>query len=108
MRSRPQPAWMRCAMHVVILGGGGLGTVLAGYLARTDADVTLFVKPAQAIALPGTAAQPSGGAQMREVHIGGLAEFTAPVRVTADPSVLGAVDYLIVCVKARDTEAALA
>ena len=82
--------------RVLILGGGGLGTVLAGFLARAGVDVTLFVKPAQA-----------AGFEKPEVHIAGLAEFTAPVRVAANAAELGACDYLLVCVKGRDTEAAL-
>ena len=84
-------------MRILILGGGGLGTVLAGYLARAGTEVTLFVKPAQAAAF-----------DRQAVQISGLAEFSAPVRAASDPGELGAYDYLIVCVKARDTEAALA
>ena len=59
--------------------------------------MTLFVKPAQAVAF----ARPA-------VQISGLVQFSAPVRVAAAPGELGAYDYLIVCVKARNTEAALA
>jgi 2-dehydropantoate 2-reductase len=84
-------------MRVLIVGGGGLGTVLAGYLARAGVEVTLFVKPSQQAAFTDA-----------RVHITGLAEFDAPVRVTADPSTLPPHDYLLVCVKGRDSEAALA
>ncbi len=84
-------------MRVLILGGGGLGTVLAGYLARAGHAITLFVKPAHAAAFAGA-----------EVRISGLAEFSAPVRVATSADGLGAFDFLAVCVKARDTEAALA
>ncbi len=84
-------------MRVLIVGGGGLGTVYAGYLARAGVEVTLFVKPAQAAAF----ARPA-------VQISGLVQFSAPVRVASAPGELGAYDYLIVCVKARNTEAALA
>ncbi|HLZ70105.1 MAG TPA: 2-dehydropantoate 2-reductase [Dehalococcoidia bacterium] len=84
-------------MRVLVLGGGGLGTVVAGYLARAGHEVTLFVKPAQAAAFAGPQAQ-----------ITGLAEFSAPVRVAAEANRLGSFDYLIVCVKTRDTQAALA
>lgn len=84
-------------MRILILGGGGLGTVLAGYLGRAGVDVTLFVKPAQHQAFA-----------RDEVRIGGLSEFTAPVRVASDPAALDAFDYLLVCVKGRDSEAALA
>ncbi|MBI2760117.1 MAG: ketopantoate reductase family protein [Chloroflexi bacterium] len=84
-------------MRFLIVGGGGLGTVLAGYLARSGHEVTLFVKPGQAAAFTEPA-----------VHISGLAEFSAPVSVASEVGRLGSFDYLIVCVKARDTEAALA
>jgi len=87
-------------MRVLIVGSGGLGTVLAGYLARSGVAVTLFVKPAQAPQLTSGAGS--------SVRITGMASFTAPVKVIADPPVSGGFDYLVVCVKARDTEAALA
>src|SRR5579885_3228229 len=57
-------------MRVLILGGGGLGTVIAGYLGRAGHAVTLFVKPAQAARFAGD-----------EVQVSGLNEFCAPVRV---------------------------
>jgi 2-dehydropantoate 2-reductase len=84
-------------MRVLILGGGGLGTVYAGYLGRAGIDVTLLVKPAHAAAL-----------ERGEVHITGLGEFIARVTVASGPGRLGVYDYLLVCVKGRDTEAALA
>jgi len=84
-------------MRVLIVGGGGIGTVYAGYLARAGVDVTLFVKPGQAERFDGPA-----------VHITGLAQFSAPVQLASDAATLGAHDYLLVCVKGRDTEAALA
>src|SRR5215203_130801 len=84
-------------MHVLIVGGGGLGTVYAGYLARAGVDVTLLVKPAHAALCARQA-----------VTIEGLAAFSAPVRVTADAGSLRPADYMLVCVKGRDTEAALA
>lgn len=83
-------------MRVVVLGGGGLGMVLAGFLARAGAEVTLLVRPARLADYPDHA-----------VRVTGRTEFTAPVRIAADSAALGACDYLIVCVKARDTEAAL-
>ncbi len=81
---------------VLIVGGGGLGTVLAAHLARGGAGVTLLVKPAQAAAMADGILQ-----------ITGLSTFSAAVSVTSTPPE-GPFDYLIVCVKARDTEAALA
>src|SRR5215210_2082092 len=84
-------------MRVLIVGGGGLGTVYAGYLARAGIDVTLFVKPGQAERFDGPA-----------LHITGLAPFSAPVQLASDAATLGAHDYLLVCVKGRDTDGALA
>jgi len=83
--------------RVLIVGGGGLGMVLAGFLAHTGADVTLLVRPAQAASL----SEPV-------VHVSGLVEIHAPVHVTSDVAALGAFDYLLLCVKGRDTGAALA
>jgi 2-dehydropantoate 2-reductase len=83
-------------MRVLIVGGGGLGTVYAGYLARAGVEVTLFVKPEQAARFDDAA-----------VHITGLAELRAPVRLATAVDELGPQDYLLVCVKGRDTEAAL-
>ncbi|HTE84760.1 MAG TPA: 2-dehydropantoate 2-reductase [Dehalococcoidia bacterium] len=84
-------------MRFLILGGGALGTVVAGSLSRAGNEVTLLVKPAQAAAF-----------QAPEVRITGIAEFTVPVRLVSSANDLGAVDCLIVCVKGRDTDAALA
>jgi 2-dehydropantoate 2-reductase len=84
-------------MRVLIVGGGGLGTVYAGYFARSGVDVTLLVKPHHAAAF-----------EEQEVHITGLAEFSAPVRVVPEVDPRGQFDYLIVAVKGRDTEQALA
>ena len=83
-------------MRVLIVGGGALGTVMAGRLSRAGNDVTLFVKPAQAAAL-------AGG----QVEITGILECTVPVRITANADNLGHFDCLMLCVKGRDTEAAL-
>lgn len=84
-------------MRILILGGGGLGTVLSGYLARSGQDVTLFVKREHAAAF-----------ERSDVQITGLADFVAPLHIASDPHALGAYNYLLVCVKGRDTEAALA
>lgn len=83
--------------RLLILGAGGLGTVLAGYLARSGLDVTIFVKPEQAQQFV-----------QQEVQITGAAEFAAPVHVLSDPAQLGSYEYAIVCVKARDTASSLA
>jgi 2-dehydropantoate 2-reductase len=88
---------MNQPMRFLVLGGGALGTVVAAYLARAGNGVVLFVKPAHAAAI---------GAQ--EVTLTGIAEFTTPLGITSSADGLGHFDYLIVCVKGRDTDAALA
>jgi len=82
--------------RIAILGAGGLGTVLAGYLARAGATITLIVRPGRAASFP------------RAIAVEGLASFEAPVQVAGDPSGLGPFDYLLVCVKGRETAPALA
>src|SRR5438045_947720 len=84
-------------MKILIVGGGGLGTVLAGYLARSGTETSLLVKPAQAAAY-----------ERDEVHIEGAASFIAPVRILTATQAQAELDYLLLCVTARDTEAALA
>lgn len=84
-------------MRVLILGGGGLGSVIAGYLGRAGHEVTLLVKPAQAARFAAS-----------EVLISGLNTFSTPLRIASSAAGLGPFDYLAVCVKTRDSEAALA
>jgi 2-dehydropantoate 2-reductase len=84
-------------MRILIVGGGGLGTVFAGYLARSGVDVTVLVKPHHAAAIGELG-----------VHITGLAEFAAPVGIVAAVDRFASFDYAIVAVKGRDTERALA
>ncbi len=84
-------------MNVLIVGGGGLGTVFAAYLARAGVKISLLVKPARAQQVPAGS-----------IEIEGAASFTACVNVVATVPAGAAFDYLILCVKARDTEAALA
>lgn len=83
-------------MHVLICGGGGLGTVIAGLLADSGVEVTLLVKPGQAAPLTS-----------QVISIEGLAQFSARVRVVDRIAVSDWYDYLLVCVKTRDTDAAL-
>jgi 2-dehydropantoate 2-reductase len=93
-------------MKLLILGGGGLGTVLAAYLSRAGAEVTLFVKPAQAAAFERVAGQGEGDSRVT-LRIGGLSQLTATAQVASEPARLRRFDYLLVCVKARDMETAL-
>jgi 2-dehydropantoate 2-reductase len=84
-------------MKFIVLGGGALGSILAGHLARAGEDVTVIARGERA-------------RHLREhgIAITGLADFTAPCRVITDPGDAGAADLLIVTVKTYDTAAALA
>ena len=83
-------------MRFLIAGAGGLGTVLAGYLSRAGHDVTLLVRPERAKEFSALA-----------VSISGLATFTAPVTLAWSAEHLTTYDTLLLCVKARDTQAVL-
>jgi len=88
-------------MKYVILGAGGLGSVVGGYLAHTGQEVTLIGRQAHmdAIARDGLRITgPKGDFCIRE----NLTLTTHPDQVA------GAHDYLIVCVKSKDMEATLA
>lgn len=84
-------------MHIVILGAGALGTVLAAHLARSGVEATLIGRGQRA-------------AYLREhgATVTGLTDFTVPVRVTTEPEAMKTADVLIVTVKTYDTAAALA
>lgn len=83
-------------MRFAVLGAGSLGLLVAGYLARAGHGVVVVGKPEQA-------------ALLREQGIQVVAPegFRVRVETAATPSEVGAADYLIVLVKARDTIAAL-
>ena len=88
-------------MNIVILGAGGLGSVYGGYLARSGQAVTLIARPAHVAAI-----------QHDGLRISGYEEFTVPagprLRATADAASVRQADLLLVTVKTRDTETALA
>ncbi|HEX4395655.1 MAG TPA: 2-dehydropantoate 2-reductase [Mycobacterium sp.] len=88
-------------MRVVVLGAGGLGSVLGGYLAEAGAEVTLVAR------LEHVNAVNDRGLRI----VGRRGEIVVTERLTAVTSaeeVRGPVDYLILAVKAKDTEQALA
>src|SRR3954469_15599367 len=84
-------------MRIVVVGAGSLGTVVAAALAASGVDVVVYCRPAQVAAI-----EDDG------LDVGGLRELHARVRATADAAAIGAVDYLLLAVKTRDTPAALA
>lgn len=84
-------------MRVVVLGAGGVGSVVAGYLARAGVDVTMLARPSHAAAVQ------RDGLQLR-----GLADFRVLVPAFADAQDLHTADALLIAVKTKDMERALA
>ena len=87
-------------MRICILGAGGLGSVLGGYLAQAEVDVTLIGRPAhmQVIAQCGLRISGIRGEFLIRDH---LTPLTHPRE--AD----GTFDYLILLVKGKDNQQAL-
>lgn len=88
-------------MRIAILGAGGLGSVLGGYLAATGVDVTLVARPAHVKAIR------QNGLRI----VGRRGEVLVKDHLTAvdHPADAGGVfDYLILAVKGKDTAQALA
>ncbi|MFZ5491759.1 MAG: ketopantoate reductase family protein [Pseudomonadota bacterium] len=88
-------------MRFVILGAGGLGSVIGGYLAKSGEDVTLIARPAHAQAINANGLKISG---VRGDHLV-RENLTA---VTSPDEAKGEFDHLIILVKGKDTETALA
>lgn len=88
-------------MHVCVLGAGGLGSVVGGYLAEAGTDVTLVCRPVHAAAVEAHGLQVDG--------IRGPRVIGERLRAVSDPArVVGEIDYLILVVKCRDTADVLA
>ncbi len=84
-------------MHVVVLGAGGVGSVVAGYCARAGYDVTMLARPGHAAAV-----------QQTGLRLMGLEDFQVRVPAFADAKDLRETDMLIVTVKTKDMERSLA
>jgi 2-dehydropantoate 2-reductase len=84
-------------VHILVLGAGALGSILAAYLTRAGETVTVLARGARASYL-----RASG------LRLCGVAEFTVPCTVVTDPRTVQEVDALVVAVKAYDTASALA
>ncbi len=87
-------------MRICILGAGGLGSLIGGYLARTGVDVTLIGRPAHVEAI-----------RQHGLHISGIrGEYVVREHLTAvtrPQEVEGTFDYFILSVKGKDTHTAL-
>src|SRR5258705_16390 len=84
-------------MRVVVLGAGGVGSVVAGYLARAGYDVIMIARPGHAAKV-----------QQDGLHLVGLEDFRVLVPAFADAKDVHAADMLIVTVKTKDMMRALA
>jgi 2-dehydropantoate 2-reductase len=81
-------------LRIVVLGGGGIGSVVAAHLARTEHDVTLVTRGEHLSAI-GT----------NHLEVRGLANFTSELDAAETAS--GDCDVLIVATKTPDTVSAL-
>ena len=82
-------------MRIVILGAGGIGSIVAAYFGRAGHDVTLIARGEHLRAT-----------RERGIRVTGLADFTAPVTVAESAD--GACDAFILATKTPDTRRALA
>jgi 2-dehydropantoate 2-reductase len=89
------------AMHVVVLGAGGLGSILGACLAETGHEVTLITRARHAEAISRDGLIVTGLRGDRVIRESLRA-------VTSAKDVKGAIDLLILATKARDTQSALA
>ena len=87
-------------MRFCILGSGGLGSVIGGYLAKAGEDVTLIGRPAHMEAIRDNGLKISGcrGDFLIKENL---------TTVTAPDDAEGEFDYLILLVKGKDTATAL-
>ena len=86
-------------MRVVILGAGGLGCVIGACLVETGVDVSLIARPQHVDAINRDGLKIAGIRGDRTVRLHA---------VTEAGDLDGAIDYLILLTKTRDTDAALA
>jgi 2-dehydropantoate 2-reductase len=84
-------------MRVVVLGAGGVGSVVAGYLARAGYDVVMLARQGHA-----TAVRQAG------LRISGIEDFRVQIPALDNAADLRTADALIITVKTKDMERALA
>src|SRR5262249_14132786 len=83
-------------MRIAVYGAGGVGGYFGGRLARTGADVHFIARGAHLRALT------EHGLKVRSVE----GDFRGKVRATDDPAEVGPCDFVVLCVKTYDTDAA--
>jgi 2-dehydropantoate 2-reductase len=84
-------------MKVVVLGAGGLGSIIAGHLARAGEDVALVARGDRAKFL-----------LENGITVSGLADFNTPCTISTEPENISAADVLMVAVNTYDLDEALA
>ena len=87
-------------MRICVLGAGGLGSVVGGYLALSGVDVTLIARAAHVEAIRRDGLRITG----RRGELRVREQLTA---VTSPAEAQGRFDYLLLLVKSKDTESAL-
>lgn len=88
------------ALHICIIGAGGLGSLLGGWLAESGVRVTLVGRPDHVEAVRSRGLAMSGIRGQRTIR-NGLEAVSSP------EDAQGPIDLAILCVKARATAAAL-
>src|SRR6187399_25986 len=84
-------------MRIAIVGTGGVGGGFGAALAKAGADVTFIARGAHLAAMKSNGLRIEGG--RGETHL-------VPTQATDDPRTIGAVDYVLFCVKLWDVESA--
>lgn len=83
-------------MRITIFGAGGVGSVVAGHLARNGAEVITVARPGHAAAI-----------KQKELTVTGLSDFHVPVPVQTDALNVESTDVLLITVKTTAMLAAL-
>lgn len=83
-------------MNIVVIGAGALGSIYAGYLARSGHEVTLIARGERGAALA-----------KHGVRVSGPEEFCVRCNVLSQPQGMKSADVLILATKTYDTQAAL-
>lgn len=84
-------------MRIVVLGAGGVGSVIGGYLARRGIDVVMIARPGHTAAV-----------QQNGLQLSGIENFRATVPTLADATQIHTADTVILTVKTKDMDRALA
>ena len=84
-------------MRIAVIGAGGIGAIYGAALAKSGVEVTFVAR----------------GAHLRAIQQDGLRiegdrgeTLIRPAQATDDPATIGAVDYVLLCVKLWDVESA--